>query len=117
MELSANRNYIKGSGAILSLKLGEKGGNVVTRDCSVGMGLGRYGAPESVCDGSGAGDGHGLKAVAAACESIVAGRQSHDVFRAVVGRCSAGPHDSEGTFRLNKLIMFPGGGGRAIARA
>jgi len=40
-------------------------------------------APESVCDGSGAGDGNGLEplSVAAACESIwgVAGGNSHDV--------------------------------------
>jgi hypothetical protein len=37
--------------------LGEKGGSVVTRDCGVGSCLDRS-APVSVCDGSGAGDGH-----------------------------------------------------------
>ena len=60
----------------------EKGGSVVTRDCGVGMCLDQR-APESVCDGSGAGDGNGLEplAVVAACESVrgVAGGRSRDV--------------------------------------
>jgi hypothetical protein len=45
------------SGALVpfSLKLVEKGGSVVTPGCGVGMCLG-HSAPESVCDGAGAGN-------------------------------------------------------------
>ena len=59
MKLIGTNNLHQGSDAILSqLKLGEKGGSVVTRDCGVGSCLGRS-APESVCVGNVAGDGNG----------------------------------------------------------
>jgi len=59
IEAIGTNNLNQGSGAILSqLKLGQKGGSVVTRDCGVGSCLGRS-AQESVCDGLGAGDGNG----------------------------------------------------------
>ena len=59
MKLIGTNCLNQGSDAIPSqLKLGEKGGSVVTRDCGVGICLGRS-ARESVCDGLGAGDGNG----------------------------------------------------------
>jgi len=60
----------------------EKGSSVGTWDCDTGNRLSRS-TSESVCDGSGAGDGNSLKplTVAAAFESVrsVAGREAHGV--------------------------------------
>ena len=59
MKLIGTNSLNQGSDAILSqLQLGEKGGSVVTRDCGVGICLGRS-ARKSVCDGLGAGDENG----------------------------------------------------------